>query len=106
MGEGAWDVSSPTIPTPNQPLINSFLLPVNVIHNKFLLKRFYVPVNSCFRKKITFDKNGDGVEVQGAYKGKWSIQTMGFRPNPFHKKCSLDVYNVVCTRKKKLHKAQ
>ena len=50
MGEGAWDVSSPTIPTPNQPLFISFTLPINVIH-KLLLKRFYVPVNFMFQEK-------------------------------------------------------
>ena len=51
VGEGAWDVSSPTIPAPNQPLFKSFTLPINVIHNKFLLKRFYVPVNFMFQEK-------------------------------------------------------
>ena len=37
-------------------------------------------------KKVTFDKNGDGVRgARHLKKGKWSIQTMSFRPNPFHK---------------------
>ena len=31
-GRGLENVSSPTIPTPNQPLFISFSLPINVIH--------------------------------------------------------------------------
>ena len=31
---GAGNVSSPTIPTPNQPLFISFSIPFNVIHSK------------------------------------------------------------------------
>ena len=34
VGEGAGNVSSPTIPTPNQPLFISISLPFNVIHSK------------------------------------------------------------------------
>ena len=33
-GGGGGDVSSPTIPTPNQPLFISISLPFNVIHSK------------------------------------------------------------------------
>ena len=64
MGEGEWGVSSPTIPTPNQSLFISFSLPFNVIHNKFLLKRFYVPVNF----KLHLTKTEMAFEVQGALK--------------------------------------
>ena len=34
MGRGRGNVSSPIIPTPNQPLFISFSLPINVIHGK------------------------------------------------------------------------
>ena len=41
-----------------------------------------------------------GLRCQASYKGKWSIQTMSFRPNPFHKICSLNAYNILFVQKK------
>ena len=39
-----------------------------------------------FQKKKKFEKKRRwGLRCQASYKGKWSIQTMSFRPNPFHK---------------------
>ena len=36
-------------------------------------------------KKSHLTKTEMGSEVQRILKGKWSIQSMSFRPNPFHK---------------------
>ena len=54
-----------------------------------------------FQEKYTFENNWRwGLRCQASYKGKWSIQTMNFRPNPFHKKCSLNAYNILFVPKK------
>ena len=54
------------------------------------------------KKKITFEKKNRrwGLRCPASDKGKWSRQTMSFRPNPFHKKCSLNAYNILFVPKK------
>ena len=84
--EGAWDVSSPTIPTPNQPLFKSFTLPINVIHNKFLLKRFYVPVNFMFQEKsYIWQKRRWGWGARSLKKGNGLYKSWAFDQTPFIK---------------------
>ena len=52
------DVSSPTIPTPNQPLFITFSLPINVIASEFHVSG----------QKLHLTKTEMGSEVQGTLK--------------------------------------